>query len=387
MVENCSNNVTGVRVGLIGAGNMGRAVARAVTEASSQVEVSAVFDPDPAAIVESRQLFGDRFEVAESVDELLAMDMDWVMIASWNCFHAEQAIAALKAGKHVFCQKPLAVTLDECLAMREAWRDSNCEFVIGFNLRYSPHYRQIKSLLDDGRIGQIVSFEFNETLNFNHGGFILGDWRRLRENAGTHLLEKTCHDIDLANWMVDSRASRVASFGGLDFFTPENEPALARVGKTRSGRQGYMTWRDGQTLNPFTSDKNIVDNQVNIIEYNNGVRATFHLNSNTAIPERRMYICGTEGSLRADLYTGKVEVRRIGFGQKSEIFKSLDDDMHGGGDRVLAEELTNTMLDGRATSTTFEDGLTAAVTCFALDDALDSGQVVDCAPYWQRVDG
>ena len=65
----------------------------------------------------------------------------------------------------------------------------------------------------------MISMEFNETLGFNHGGFIMGDWRRLTENSGTHLLEKCCHDIDLVNWMLESIPVKVASFGGVNFFT------------------------------------------------------------------------------------------------------------------------------------------------------------------------
>ncbi len=376
-----------IGIGLVGAGNMGRAVARMV-EAETDVSIRSVYDPDPTAITECRKVFGDEFVEAGSLEELLGNEsVDWVMIASWNKFHAEQTIRAFEAGKHVFCQKPLAISLDECLAMRSAWQKSGKHFVIGFNLRYSPHYRTINRLLRAGEIGEIISLEFNETLDFNHGGFIMGDWRRFTENAGSHLLEKCCHDVDLANWMVNSRAAKVASFAGLDFFLPKNADALDRVGKTRGGRQGYMTWREGTTNNPFTSEKDIFDNQVIIIEYENNVRATLHLNSNTAIPERRMYICGTRGTLRADLYTGLVETKEIGFGKELVSHRTLENDMHGGGDQVLAAELGATMLTGEATATTttFDDGLMAAVTCFAIDEAQTQGQVVDLSSYWRRV--
>ncbi len=374
-------------VGLVGSGNMGRAVAKMLVEASPATTIRAIYDPDPYAIVESRKIFGDEFVEKDSLESLLECeDVEWVMIASWNKFHAEQTIAAFAAGKHVFCQKPLAMTLDECLGMRDAAQRSGRHFVIGFNLRYSPHYRNIKERLDSGEIGEIVSFEFNETLDFNHGGFIMGDWRRYTENAGSHLLEKCCHDIDLANWMVGSRARRVASFGGNNFFLPENQEALARVGKTRSGRQGYMTWRDGRSVDPFTSDKDILDNQVVIIEYENQVRATLHLNSNTALPERRMYICGTRGTLRADLVKGVVEVKKIGFGIRTDQYETTLEGIHGGGDAVLALELAGLMNEGKPASTTLNDGLVAAVTCFAIDEAQINGTVVDCQPYWLRVD-
>jgi predicted dehydrogenase len=130
----------------------------------------------------------------------------------------------------------------------------------------------------------------------------------------------------------------------------------------------------------------ICDNQVVIIEYENGVRATLHMNSNTAIPERRMYICGTHGTLRADLISGTIEVKRIGFGLETRSHSMKGAGMHGGGDEILAQELIATMLKNEPTSTTLQDGLTAAVTCFAIDDAADSGTVVDLQPYWSRVD-
>jgi len=105
----------------------------------------------------------------------------------------------------------LATTVEDCVAMRDAWKASGKQFIIGFTLRFSPHYRKIKELLDEGIVGDIISMEFNETLDFNHGAWIHDDWRSETKYAGTHLLEKCSHDVDLVNWMIDSRASRVAA--------------------------------------------------------------------------------------------------------------------------------------------------------------------------------
>lgn len=312
------------------------------------------------------------------------------MIASWNDAHKEQTVAAFKAGKHVFCQKPLATSLKDCVAMYKAWKKSGKMFNIGFTLRYSPHYRKIKELLKSGKIGQIISMEFNETLDFNHGGYIMGDWRRLRKYAGTHFLEKCCHDIDLVNWMVESRASRVASFGGLDFFKPENEHHIARLGKNDKGMDAYNTWRRARGLEPmvdmnaFTSDKDIIDYQVAIIEYANKVRATFHINCNAGIPERRMYILGTEGAIRADVLTGKIEVKRIGFNTVIEDASTTAKGGHGDGDGVLVKELAESMPNGTLPSVGLVEGVEASVTSFAIDDALDNGKMVDVAPYWEK---
>lgn len=374
-----------IGIGMIGCGGRLRGVVRRLMQQTDQVRIVGLYDPSDESIERTRKQFEVDAPAYSSVGELCALDeVDWIMIGSWNCFHREQAVAAFEAGKHVFCEKPLATTIDDCIAMRDAWRASGKLFSIGFTLRYSPHYRRIRELLDEGAIGKIISMEFNETLGFNHGGYIHGDWRRLREYAGTHLLEKCCHDVDLVNWMVESKAARVASFGGLDIFKKENAHFQDRVGPSPEGKLAYQTWPGKVNLNPFTSDKDIIDNQVAIVEFENGIRTTFHTNCSAGIPERRMYICGTEGAIRSDVIAGQIQLQRIGFGAGIEDAGTEAHGGHGGGDMVLAESLAKSMLDGAQPFTGLEDGLKSAVTCFAIDDAMDSGQVVDVNPYWEK---
>jgi predicted dehydrogenase len=373
-----------VGIGLIGCGGMGRYVAQKVTNRNQRLRIRGLFDPDKRSVEAAQKAFGEDITVYPDYRQLCAApDIDWVMIASWNCFHKAQTIAAFEAGKHVFCQKPLAITPADCVEMRQAWQKSGRLFNIGFSLRYTPHYRAIHKLIADGVIGQIVSMEFNETLGFNHGGYIMGDWRRLTKYAGTHLLEKCCHDIDLANWMVGARAKRVASFGGLNFFVPKNQKHVRRLGTDSNGRKAYHTWIGLVGKNPFTADKDIIDNQVAVIEYENGVRATFHTNCNSGIPERRMYINGTEGTIRADIVAGSIEVARIGFNEKPRKVKASTRGSHGGGDDVLARELCGSMLRGRIPAVGLDEGLTAAFTCFGIDEAMNKGVVVEMEKYWK----
>ena len=369
---------------------MGRYVAGLLKSQSPEVAYTALYDPDPGALAAGSKLLDFSGTPSPSVEALLATDCDWVMIASLNCQHAAQTIAAFEAGKHVFCQKPLATSVNDCVQMRDAWLRSQREFVIGFTLRYSPHYRKIKQIIDEGQIGQIISLEFNETLHFNHGGFIHGDWRRHTEVAGSHVLEKCSHDIDIVNWLVGSQATRVASFGGTNFFTPENAALIDQLGVNQRGHQAYRFHRGkSRGENPFLADKDILDNQVVILEYANQVRATFHMNSNTAIPERRLYICGSKGTLRADVMTGVIEVQAIGHETERLNASTEVSGMHGGGDPVLAAELYEVMTQqgtaGETMSAGINEGLAAAITCFAIDEAATSGQVVSLTPYWQRV--
>ncbi len=374
-----------IGMGLIGCGARLRQVVKNVLEASDRVEVRALCDPSEHSLSEAKKMLNPAAKVyADYRDLVRAPEIDWVMIGSWNCCHREHAVAAFEAGKHVFCEKPLATTLEDCIAMREAWHKSGKQFQIGFVLRFSPHYQRIKEIIAAGEIGQIVSFEFNETLHFNHGGFIHSDWRRHTEKAGTHLLEKCCHDIDLANWMVGSVATRVASFGGNDFFVPGNVHHIDRIGRGKNGEQSF-SWRSPEDCSdPFTADKDIYDNQVGIIEYANGARATFHTNCCAGIPERRMYICGTEGCIRADVLAGRIELQRYGHDAAIEDRSSAASGGHGGGEQNLANSIVASMLENAPPQATLEDGLLSAIICFGMDDAAVLGQVVDMRPYWKK---
>jgi predicted dehydrogenase len=364
-----------------------RGIIRRVLDADAEkrITISAVYDPSSGSQAALREVLGYDCRSAESEEALVNdPELDWVFIGSWNKDHARQSILALDAGKNVFCEKPLATSLDECLAIREAVKRSGKTFSFGLVLRYSNHYQAIVEKLQSGAIGRIISFEFNETLGFNHGGYIFGNWRRFRENAGTHLLEKCCHDIDLANWIINSLPVQAASFGGRDFFTPANAAQIDRIGPDKAGSIPYSAWPDPERVNPFQGGADIFDNQVAILQYANGVRGTFHTNCNTAIAERRFYLCGTEGTLRADLLTGVLEVQRIGWEMEIEKFDTNARGGHGGGDEIMAEALVQSLVNGTAPLASVNEGIYSAVAAFGIDAAADHRCVTDLMPMWKQ---
>ena len=401
-----------VHIGMIGCGGRLRAVVNNIlcADHEKRLRVVAAYDPDPLALDACAAAFGSDCKKVLSEEEL-ARDpaIDWVFIGSWNCHHARQAILALNAGKNVFCEKPLAITLEDCLAIQDAVQKSGKVFAFGLVLRYSPLYQKIMEVIQSGVIGQIISFEFNETLAFNHGGYIFGNWRRYRENAGTHILEKCCHDIDLANWIIGSLPVNIASFGGRNFFIPENARHMERIGPKKkeplpadSSRGGaairhmdptgaidktqaaYCSWVDPHRCNPFDGKGDIFDNQVAILQYANGIRGSFHTNCNAGLTERRFYICGTEGALRAEMYTGALEIQRIGWDTQIEKIETPVSDSHGGGDEVMAKGMVETILRGMPPLASVEEGIKSAIVAFGIDQAADQGCVVDLHSMWQQ---
>jgi predicted dehydrogenase len=373
-----------VRIGIIGCGNRTLDLMKPLVAQFKEVEVAGIFDPNPDSIRKGKEAFGSDTPIFDDYQKLCNQkEIDWVFVGSWNCFHREHVIAAAKAGKHIFCEKPLATTVEDAVAIRDAVEGSDKMFFFGLVLRYSPLYKKVSEVLQSGAIGRIVSMEFNETLNFNHGGFILSDWRRLKKNSGSHLLEKCCHDIDLAHWFSGSLPTAVASFGGLSFFKPENKFHMDRIGVDNQNRTAYRTWRPLNN-DPFTSEKNTIDNQVAILEFANGIRATFHTNCNAGIPERRFYILGEEGGLIGEHYSNKLEVRRIGFNEPSSVYQFAGVNGHGGADQVLVENLAQSMIHGDRPAVTAQNGLSSVITCVALDQAMNERQIVNLEKVWEK---
>lgn len=365
-----------------------RSVLKRLLPKDPRLTVKGVFDIDATAIEQSRGVFGASDPREYPSMESLATDpeIDWVMMGTWNRHHAAPAIAALNAGKNVFCEKPLATTLADCVAVQNAVRKSKGIFAFGLVLRYSPHYQRIHQTLADGRVGELISFEFNETLRPGHGGYIFGNWRRRTEMAGSHILEKCCHDLDIANWMAGSVPTRVASFGGKRIFTPENAGLGEAIGLDADGRSVFVEWPDAHRVDPFSGDADLLDHQVVILEYANGVRATFHANCVAALPERRFYLLGTRGTLRADAYDGRITLQRIGREiSEEDLSIGPNPDGHGGGDSVLATGLAATMLEGRKPLAGIDEAVRSAAVAFAIDEAQATGKVVDLKPYWSAL--
>lgn len=373
-------------IGVIGCGQRIQCViSQLKKQAGDKVEITAVCDPKDEAVRQTREKFSPDAKVYADYNALLNHPgLEWVFVGSLNCQHREHVQAAFEKGLNVFCEKPLATTLEDCLAMKKAWRESGQKFSIGFTLRYSPFYRKVKELVKDGAIGRIISMEFNETLHFDHGGFIHSDWRRRSDLAGSHLLEKCCHDMDIVHWITESVPVRAASFGGLNFFTPENRGLVKKIGKGPKGWDAFSGWGRPTEAEPFSDDKDILDNQVAILEFANSIRSTFHTNASTNLPERRLYLCGSEGTMRADVIKGKIELAPKSYGKEPVLIDPGASGGHGGGDSILGKSLADSILNGAEPITSLEDGLKAGITCFGIDQAWRTGTVADLTPMWKK---
>ena len=153
-----------LKIGIIGCGMITKERHAPEYYANENCKVVGFFDKD----IQRAQAMAEKYGgvVCDSVDELLSMDLDAVSVCVANVMHAEIAIKALNAGKHVLCEKPMAVTLEQCEAMVEAAEKNQKILMIGHNQRFAAAHQEARRLIQDGAIGKVLSFE----TKFGHGG-------------------------------------------------------------------------------------------------------------------------------------------------------------------------------------------------------------------------
>ena len=154
-----------IKIGILGCGKI--AQVRHIPEYAENpdVELAAFYNPSRKRAEEQAEKYGGK--VYDTAEELLADEsIDAVSICAANYAHAELSIKALEAGKHVLCEKPMATNLADCEAMVECAKKNGKFLMIGHNQRLAKAHVEAKRLIDQGLIGDIISFR----TTFGHGG-------------------------------------------------------------------------------------------------------------------------------------------------------------------------------------------------------------------------
>ncbi len=189
-------------LGIIGAGNFTKAV---IVPALNKAEADIKYIASSGGL--SGTLSAKKFGIAQSTtnykDILTDSEVDAVLITTRHNLHAEQVIEALEAGKHVFVEKPLALTYQELDAIQAAYTKANVSLSVGFNRRFSPFIQDAKK-----QLGQ-HSGPINVIANMN-AGFIPSDhWTQDMQVGGGRIIGEACHLIDLISFLTGSLVEKV----------------------------------------------------------------------------------------------------------------------------------------------------------------------------------
>jgi UDP-N-acetyl-2-amino-2-deoxyglucuronate dehydrogenase len=179
----------------------GRIAQRHAEHISKQGKLVAVCD----GVTEKAKSLADKYSAAayNNIDELLKHHErpDVVAICTPNGLHAEHSIKALKAGFHVLCEKPMALTVRDCGEMINAAERANKRLFIVKQNRFNPPVAEVKKIIDEGRLGKIFSIQLNCFWNRNNE-YYQNSWKGTKDLDGGTLFTQFSHFIDLLFWMI-----------------------------------------------------------------------------------------------------------------------------------------------------------------------------------------
>jgi len=401
---------------LAGAGQRGYyAYGRWALDHPALLRFVAVVEPDLARRARFAAAHGieDELSVASFAD-LPDRVADCCFVAAPDQAHHGLAVAALDDGYHLFLEKPIAATVEDCVDL--AARSSGADVVtaVGHVLRSTPFFRAVRDVVQSGRLGDVITVEHRENVAAWHmaHSFVRGNWA-VAGAATPMIVQKCCHDFDILRWVLDDDTARLASFGSLYHFHPERAPqgATARcvdcpvedcpfdarrvylnMGNTgwpihvitddlsRSGRLAAL--EDGPYGRcVYTAESDVVDHQVVVMELASGTTVSLAMHGHSPREERTMRYDGSVATLRGRFgVVQTIEVLDHATGEIDEV-SIASHGGHGGGDDGAIRRFVAEARGDEEPSNTIEDSLDPHLYAFASEEARLSGTTIELDRY------
>ena len=407
---------------LIGAGLRGGYVySQYALDHPNEFKVVAVAEPDP----ERREAFSKKHNITqgmqfESYKEILKRDKiaDCAMICTQDRMHYEPVVMALEKGYHVLCEKPMSPDKEEIIKMGMMAKQYDRILSVCHVLRYSPFFSKIKSLLDEKKIGQLMTIQHIEEVGYWHHAhsFVRGNWRNEKESSPM-ILQKCCHDMDVLLWLADSSCKKINSFGRLTYFSEENAPegapeycmdgcshrdecpfyaprfflkhskavedglvyAVTDYADSEHILDALKTGPYGRCV--FHSDNTVVDHQTVEIEFENQVTASFLMTAFTNQCARRIRLMGTKGEIKGDMEAGIIEVTEFVSGTKEIIKLHTPTKGHSGSDMSMMKDFVRMVGEGKKGKTNADISVESHLMALAAEESRVNEAVINFKQY------
>lgn len=333
-----------IKMGIVGLGRLGSLHAENIAFNIPNTELHAVCSIIPGELELAQKEWGIPFGYSDFNEMIKNKDLEAVAILSPSPYHTEHIDLALKAGLHVFVDKPLGINVEECMMSEKAVKEHPDQiFMIGYMRRYDPSYKYAKELIKKGKIGKpflikLTSCDPEHTIE----GAI-----RFGANSGGLFIDMTVHDIDLARWFLEDEAKTVYAIGG-SFVHKEFD--------------GY----------------NDADNALALMQFQNGGMAMFHSGRNAANGYQvETEIVGPLGSLRIAAEPRK-NLCTI-FDQTGIVAECSQGFQERFAEAYLEEmkEFVRCIISGEKPGVTVEDGTMNTLVAFAATQSFHENRVIE----------
>ena len=404
---------------LIGAGLRGAGVyAQYALSYPAEFKVVAVADPNRERLLKVCEEHKIPEEMRfNSYDELFSREKlaDCAMVCTQDRMHFEPVMKAMEKGYHVLCEKPMSPNQDEIIQMGQAAKKFGRVLSVCHVLRYSPFFKKIKEMLEEEKIGRLITIQHMESVGYFHQAhsFVRGNWRSDKETSPM-ILQKCCHDMDILIWLTGSRCTKVSSFGKLTYFKEENAPEGATqycmdgcrhrdtcpyyaprfyLEHERSLLDGFAGAVSVDTSPEallgalkkgpygrcvFRCDNNVVDHQVVNLEFENGVDVSFTMSAFTQKCERIIVLMGSKGQIRGNMETGEIQLLDFTSGAREQVSLHTSNSGHSGSDVSMMKEFVALIAqDGKTASRTGADmSVESHLVALAAEKARITGNIV-----------
>jgi predicted dehydrogenase len=345
--------------------------------------------------------------VFQSFDEMLREKRpDVVIITTPDWTHHDLIIRTLEAGSDVITEKPMTIDDEKCRAILETEARTGQRVTVAFNYRYSPQHQQIKRLIVEGAIGDVLSVDFHWPLDYIHGADFFRRWHRRIENSGGLLVHKSTHHFDLINWWLDSEPEEVFASGRRAFYGPTREARGERChGCAHAGtcefvmdmtKVEYMQtlYLDAETEDGYYRDRCVFADEIDIydtmaatVRYRNGAVLAYSCTAYSPWEGYTLAFNGTKGRLEVE-FVERAPGREPGIemtlaplrvpAEKLEVDTGPGE--HYGGDRLLRDHLFRGFeADPLGLQADSRAGAMSILTGVAANRSIATGQPVKIA--------
>ncbi|MCX5386799.1 Gfo/Idh/MocA family protein [Streptomyces sp. NBC_00083] len=346
-----------LRIGVIGYGLRG-SIARTAHRPGHGSVVAAVADPDPRARDAAVTAFPGARTTAGHREVIDAPDIDALLVLTPDHTHADLACAALRAGKPVFVEKPLDITVERCDEILRTARSTGTRLYVGHNMRHMPVVRIMRDLVRRGAVGTVKTVWVRHFVGYG-GDWYFKDWHAERQYTTGLLLQKAAHDIDVVHWLSGGYVREVQAMG--DLMVYGDNPHRRAPGEPKAEdwytKDGHWPPHTQRALNPVID---IEDVSLLHMRLDNGVLASYQQCHFTPDYWRNYTVIGDAGRLEnfGDGPGGEVKVwnaRRSGYRAEPDETYAIpgeeDDEGHAGADPLIMDEFLRFARDGGVTDT------------------------------------